>query len=563
MGDVYEYLVDGSSGLTPGSVEGTALVAGVCSVGTVGKGYLMGPDSDVEDTLGVGPLADAMRDVLATAGQDAVVIAVPVTGQSGGYISNLAHTGTGPDAAISGVAAANADVVVRIAASGALGTATYELSLDGGDTYTDPAATESDGQVTISATGTTLVLGAGDQVAGDTYSYVVRTPIGPISKVGDGPSVSASGDPLAAAQVELVIVSGGGLNEGTYKLSVDGGDNYGSTKTIPLDGALAVGSTGVTITFADDTYVTGDTYTFDVLAPVPTITDVIDAIETPLELYDVEFVYVVGPSDSVDWAAVGVVADELWDKHRPTFFKLETRMPYDDEDIDDWVAALVEEQADFSHRFVQVIAAYGEVVDSSGYSKVRNWAGLQAGRVIGLSVQRAAGRVRDGGISQGTLPDDYKSAHQSTLEDARYVTARTYAGLSSAYWGDSKTMAEDTSDYQYEPVLRTVFKAVRLGRKQALKSMYDEVGDALLGEDASGLAYLKANLEHGLDSMVAAIPQELAAYVVTIPAGQDIVNNGVAVTYTLIGIPIIRKISLYARYVYAGSSFDPRMESEA
>ena len=46
---------------------------------------------------------------------------------------------------------------------------------------------------------------------------------------------------------------------------------------------------------------------------------------------------------------------------------------------------------------------------------------------------------------------------------------------------------------------------------------------------------------------------------IVIPPGQDIVNNGVAVEMTLIGIPIIRTIKLYASYVYAGSSFDPRL----
>jgi hypothetical protein len=48
--------------------------------------------------------------------------------------------------------------------------------------------------------------------------------------------------------------------------------------------------------------------------------------------------------------------------------------------------------------------------------------------------------------------------------------------------------------------------------------------------------------------------------VVTIPEGQDIINNGVAVEMELIGLPIIRSIKLYASYIYAGSSFDPRLQ---
>ena len=149
-------------------------------------------------------------------------------------------------------------------------------------------------------------------------------------------------------------------------------------------------------------------------------------------------------------------------------------------------------------------------------------------------------------------------AAQSALEDAGFLTAKKYGGLEGTYWADSRTLADDTSDYRYEEVLRTVFKAIRLTRIAALKSMYDEAGDPLRPNNDNGLAYLKANLENALDVMVG--DKELAAYVVDIPPGQDIVNNGVSVELSLIGIPIIREIKLYNRYIYAGSKFDPRKE---
>jgi hypothetical protein len=152
---------------------------------------------------------------------------------------------------------------------------------------------------------------------------------------------------------------------------------------------------------------------------------------------------------------------------------------------------------------------------------------------------------------------------QQVLETSGYTTAKYYAGLSSVYWGDGRTLADATSDFQYEEVLRTVFKAVRLSRIAALKSMYDEAGDPTLEGNATGLTYLKANIENALNTMRAAVPRELAGYVVEIPEGQDVANNGVAVNITLIGIPIIRQIMLYANYTYAGSAFDPRLEVAA
>lgn len=241
---------------------------------------------------------------------------------------------------------------------------------------------------------------------------------------------------------------------------------------------------------------------------------------------------------------------------------METRLPRDGEDLNDFAAYLLAESQGFAGRFVTVCCQYGEVTDTTGATRLRNAGGLQAGRVMSIPVQRATGRVRDGNVSQLSLPENWESV-QSTLEEDGYLTAKKYAGLEGVYWGDSRTMADDTSDYRYEEVLRTVFKAVRLLRTAALKSMYDEAGDPLKPNSTNGLAYLKANLENALDTMVKANPQELASYVVDIASGQDIVNNGVAVDVTLIGIPIIREIKLYASYVYAGSTFDPRMSDSS
>ena len=214
---------------------------------------------------------------------------------------------------------------------------------------------------------------------------------------------------------------------------------------------------------------------------------VMSALETPLSLFDVEFVHVVGPSDSTDWAAAGAKADELWNAHRPTFFLMESRLPQDGEDLNDWVAYLLTERQGYAHRFVGVCTAYGEVSDSDGRRVTRNAAGLKAGRIISIPVMRATGRVRDGGISQLTLPEGWTEAMQQQLETNGFITAKTYAGLRSVYWGDAKTLAEVISDFQYIEVLRTAFKAIRKARIAALKSMYDEAGDPLLEGQAAGV----------------------------------------------------------------------------
>ena len=560
MGDVFEFLIDGTSGLVPGGVDGKALVAGVCSKGQVGKGYLVGKRTDLTAMLGVGPLVDRLRDILVTGGQDPYIVAVPVAGQPSGYISQ--PVGKSNDVVkvlprAIGVAQSNADVVVKVVTPGQVGVATVNISTDGGTTFSSAQAITA--SVSIPGTGATLVFDEEDRLeTGVSYHFVTRTSVGPMKQYGPGPGLAVTGEVLAGAEIMIQIVKPGDRNEGTFKVSVDGGDNFALARTIPADGVYELFDYGVSLEFPEGAYDGGATYECRLLPPTPSIVDVMTALERPLALYDVEFVYVVGESDSVDWAAGAALADELWNAHRPTYVKFEARLPYDDEDLNDYVAYLLAEKQDLAARFVQVCCQFGEVSESTGQRKLRSWGGLQAGRVLGLPVQRATGRVRDGNIVPGTLPDGWEAV-QSTLEDAGFLTAKKYAGLSGAYWGDSRTLADATSDFRYEEVLRVTFKATRLLRIQALKSMYDEAGDPLHMEKGGGLDYLKANLENALDTMTTAIPRELAAYVVEIPPGQDIANNGVAVEYTLIGIPIIRTIKLYGKYVYAGSKFDPRL----
>lgn len=561
MGDVLEYLVDGTSGLAPGGVEGSAIVVGVCSKGQVGKGYLLGKSSDLAGLLGVGPLVERARDMLATGGQSPTLIAVPCSGEAAGYFTDVVATGGNgkyPDVTLSGVPQKNADLVVTVETSGQIGTATVKISQNGGETF--GSAVTAERQMVLEGSGATLLFPEEAQLeAGWKWTFTGRLPIGPVSLVGDGssPLPTVTGTVLAGADIAIQIVKSGGRNEGTYQLSTDGGENYGKTRTIPVDGAVALADLGVTVTFPEGEYVGGTTYACNLLAPQASIVDVMAALEGPLALYDIEFVLVAGPTDSVDWAAMQAKAEELWNLHRPTYFKAETRLPYDGEDLNDFAAWLVAEKQDIAARFVQVCPQYGRITGSDGVLGRRNAAGLQAGRTMSIPVQRATGRVRDGNISQLSLPDGWEAV-QPVLEEAGFLTAKKYAGLDGAYWGDSRTLADDTSDYRYEEVIRTVFKAVRKGRISGLKSMYDEAGDTLLGNEAAGLAYLKANIENALDSMVGALPPELAAYVVNIPSGQDIVNNGVAVEITLIGIPIIRQIKLYFSYTYAGGKFDPR-----
>ncbi|MDR1397169.1 MAG: DUF2586 domain-containing protein [Desulfarculales bacterium] len=566
MGDVFEYIVDGTSGLAPGAVDGKALMAGVCSKGETGKGYLLGKDSDLSGLLGSGPLVDCLRDYFAAAGQDAVMVAVPVQGSAYGQASPLKQQGPGAEAYVSGLPSANAEVTVKVRKAGLAGTANVDISLDGGLSYEFDA-------VDVPGNGI-LVLDIGCQlnfptdislVADTTYSFRTLLPVGPVTHKGQGPEVSAEGEPKAAASVILQITKSGRVNQGQYRLSLDGGQSWDIDRTLPLEGEIIVGDSGVSITLPGGNAVMagGDEYHFEVYAPVPSISAIMAALDPPLELFNPECIYIIGDTDASDWAALGVLSEDLWNKHRPTIFVAHTRLPFAGEDMDDWVAWCLSERQQISHRFVLVSSAFARVSDVRGQAKVRNMIGLLAGRISNIPVMRAIGRVRDAAISGAALPDNLREAHQKTLEDAGYITAKRYAGLTGVYWGDARTLAEPTSDYRYLEVLRVVFKGLRLARIAALKSLYDEAGDPLATSGALGINWLIANLHEAMSVMIKAVPQELAACEIEVPSGQDIVNNGLAVTLGFVGLPIIRSIKLYAYYTYAGSSFDARLSERS
>lgn len=563
MGDVLEFLVDGVSGLAPGGVEGSAIVVGVCSRGEVGKGYVLGKRSDLASLLGTGPLVDRVRDVLATAGQEPIIIAVPVQGYSGGYVSQPHIIQSQVKATTTGVAQINADIVVKVKTPGPLANAVLELSLDGGKQFTEKPAAEA---LPLGETGGILRFPPAAEFEEDAvFRVTTRVAIGPIKKFGlsDSPLISVEeqqGGVLAGAQLVVQIARPGNLNEGTYQYSVDGGDNFTKTRTIPVDGKVSLPDYGIDIIFPAGKYFGGTEYTCDLLPPAPSIVDVITALQRPLSLYDVEFVFVAGPTDSVDWVVAGARAKELWNAHRPTYFKMEARLPHDGEDLHDYCAYLLKERQNFAEPFVQVCAQFGEVTDSTGQRKLRNWCGLQAGRVISIPVQRATGRYKDGPIAPGGLPIGWEEV-QPILESAGYLTAKKYAGAKGVYWGDSRTMAEDNSDFIYEEAIRTVFKAIRKMRLAALKSMYDDESDPLGPEDENlGDAYLLSSLETALDTMVTARPKELIGYRLTIPPGQDRLNNGTAVETRLIAVGVKRAIRIYASYAYAGGKGDPRLQ---
>lgn len=222
------------------------------------------------------------------------------------------------------------------------------------------------------------------------------------------------------------------------------------------------------------------------------------------------------------------------DKHQPLFALLETNLD-SSKPLAEAVTAKIAEYKGVDARFVSVVC--------QPLANRQSAAALCAGTLTQASVNQSIGATKYFGMQGLQLPEGWTNQTSRSLDEARFITLRTYAGLNGLFWANGRTLASDTSDYRFIEVVRTVFKAVRLARRASLPYIQAP-------GDKSGLQALLAEVRAALTKMTASNPKELDDFAVIMPSGQDIVNNGVQLDISLYGIPIIRKIILNFMFKY-------------
>lgn len=174
--DVTFSISDGALGLAGSNPENLHAKLGLSSTGTANTVYSFGDISTLKATLGAGPLVEDAGFHLATAGGP--VLAVPVTASNVGTVGTVTRNGTGPTPglATTGTPRDAYNVIGKIIAGGAVATATFQISFDGGATYSQTYATAATVSAFVAATGLTLTFAAGTYIAGDTYTFTTVAP---------------------------------------------------------------------------------------------------------------------------------------------------------------------------------------------------------------------------------------------------------------------------------------------------------------------------------------------------------------------------------------------------
>jgi hypothetical protein len=348
----------------------------------------------------------------------------------------------------------------------------------------------------------------------------------PASGNTGGGTLAVSGSPRNEYDVSVEIVEGGGLNEATFRVTIDSA--AGKVITVPDTGEYDIPNTGLKLTFAAEnaTFNAGDKFAFSSTAPEATNGEVLAAIDQILDAkYLLEWIAVAGVSTAALWAALATKADGAEAMYQYLFFVAGARYLNAGDTVDQWVNALAgTERGVTASTRLQVVAGWIEEADSNGQVDVRNAIGVYCGKLAGKKEHEGPDMTNGGAISAATAikPDGLNDGHIEILKNKGYVTVRKIIGLTGIYITSGQMMSEAGSDYDLVERRRVMDKACRDIRVAQLPWLNSNV---TIGADGSpeGLDMFVAQGEAPLKTMIT--DKQISAGTIVIPEGQNILSD--------------------------------------
>lgn len=368
-----------------------------------------------------------------------------------------------------------------------------------------------------------------------------------LKRTGTGTATfTLNGNPNNNYDVIIQIINGGALNEATYIYSVNGGETFTQEKTVPLDGIVTLDGTGLSIKFTaasspEESFKAKDIFSFQTTAPKMTNAEVLTAIDVVMKsTYIYEFVHIVGQSDETLWAALASEAELMFiNMFIPIYFVLEARDIQSNETLDQYVSSLVVARQKINSYRIQVVVTRAMISSIDKTTREINTAGIVAGTYAKASVAQSIGEVDSfplGGILK-LIPEGIES-YNTVLDEAGFTTLRQYIGYEGFFVTNARMFAPTGSDYQYTETLRTMNKACRQVRQQALRFEQSQA-------DTEGIDNLKEHLQIPLDEMCSPNVKELQQGEIVIPDGQNILSTStLKIKISMIPMPIMRNINI-------------------
>jgi len=188
----------------------------------------------------------------------------------------------------------------------------------------------------------------------------------------------------------------------------------------------------------------------------------------------------------------------------------------------------------------------------SSITAIGEWLGIVSAAAVHESiawVEKFPTGIALPAFGDGTLLRDLDTAVIESLDAARYIFFVEYSGLAGAYFNDSHTMDDATSDYAYIESVRTMDKACRNVRTYVLPKLGRPMKvDASTGKlEAYVVEDLQLTAGKALEDMEKA--GELSGYVVEIDPDQNILSTScVEMVIKQVGVGVMRKLNIKIGY---------------
>ena len=279
------------------------------------------------------------------------------------------------------------------------------------------------------------------------------------------------------------ITETGNLNEGSFRYSIDGGNNFSDEYTIPLGGAFEMQYTGLTLEFTNTdasdgtkSFISGDAYSFSTTVPTVNNAHVLEAVEK-LAAYNrmVEVCHIVGVSGKALWAALQGEAEEFLTMYKkPVIFLCEARACKSDETLDEYMAAMEAEKKGISSYFICVSLTYGTYMRKDLRIQNINMAGVISGLIGQAKESLSIGCVEEFPVSSAKLlkilPEGIENYNRE-FDNMKYTIFRQYDGKEDFYVSNGNVMASAGSDFQYVGSVRVQTEIDPGGIESSIKAI--------------------------------------------------------------------------------------------
>lgn len=325
------------------------------------------------------------------------------------------------------------------------------------------------------------------------------------SGTGEG-TVQVSGEPNNAYDILIEIMESGNTNEGAFRYSIDGGNNFSDEQTIPLNGKFEIAGTGMTLSFADAaeedwSFIEDDAYSFSTTSPTLSNASVLKAVESLTSFNKtVEICHIVGVSGKTLWAALASTAQDFLNLYKkPLIFLCEARACREDETLDEYMAAMELERKGISSLYICISMTYGVYQRKDLRVQLINMAGVVSGLLGAAKESLSIGCVEEFPVScaklQKMLPDGIET-YSEQFDAMGYTVFRQYTGRDDFYVANANVMAPAGSDFPYVENVRVLNRIVReISRKASDKIQAEVDPNDLEGSVARIEAHLNIAME--------------------------------------------------------------------